>query len=123
MDEVYVVFDTAPFRALRQRLSVRTPDCSYRVTSTSGGDADPKLWTVYHPKDPKAIIAKPRPLSGVEQRWFVGAHANVGGGYATDLLNQAPLRWLMNKAETLGLAFRSEIELDGGSVTAPVTDP
>src|SRR5262245_2137391 len=63
-------------------------------------DFAPTLWTVRHPKDPKAVIAPPRPMSGVEQRWFVGAHANVGGGYETDLLNQAPLRWLMKKAES-----------------------
>jgi uncharacterized protein (DUF2235 family) len=85
-------------------------------------DFAPTLWTVHHPKDPKAVIAQPRPLSGVEQRWFVGAHANVGGGYETDLLNQAPLRWLMKKAETLGLTFRSEVDLEGNSVTAPTTD-
>lgn len=85
-------------------------------------DFAPTLWTVRHLKDPKAVIAPPRPMSGVEQRWFVGAHANVGGGYETDLLNQAPLRWLMKKAETHGLAFRSEVELDGDSVNAPIAD-
>jgi hypothetical protein len=85
-------------------------------------DFAPTLWTVRHPKDPKAVIAQPRALSSVEQRWFVGAHANVGGGYETDLLNQAPLRWLMKKAEAHGLTFRSEVELDGDSVTAPIAD-
>jgi uncharacterized protein (DUF2235 family) len=85
-------------------------------------DFAPTLWTVRHPKDPKAVIARPRPMSGVEQRWFVGAHANVGGGYETDLLNQAPLRWLMKKAESHGLAFRTDVELDGDSVTAPIAD-
>ncbi|MCK1496993.1 DUF2235 domain-containing protein [Bradyrhizobium sp. 188] len=85
-------------------------------------DFVPTLWTVRHPKDPKAVIAQPRPLSVVEQRWFAGAHANVGGGYETDLLNQAPLRWLMRKAETNGLAFRTEVELEGDSVIAPITD-
>jgi uncharacterized protein (DUF2235 family) len=43
-------------------------------------DFAPTIWDVHHPKDPNAVIAQPRPLSGVEQRWFVGAHANVGGG-------------------------------------------
>jgi hypothetical protein len=61
-------------------------------------------------------------LSSVEQRWFVGAHANVGGGYETDLLAQAPLNWMMKKAESHGLSFRSEIDLDGDVVTAPITD-
>jgi hypothetical protein len=85
-------------------------------------DFAPTLWDVHHSKDPNAPIPPPRPLSGVEQRWFVGAHANVGGGYETDLLNQAPLRWMMKKAELLGLSFRSEVDLDGDSVTAPTTD-
>ena len=49
----------------------------------------------------------------------VGAHANVGGGYETDLLAQSPLRWMMKKAESQGLWFRSEVERDGDAVTAP----
>ena len=85
-------------------------------------DFAPTLWDVHHPKDPNAVIAQPRPLSGVEQRWFVGAHANVGGGYQTDILAQAPLRWMMKKAESLGLSFRSEVDLDGNSLTAPIAD-
>jgi len=85
-------------------------------------DFAPTLWDVRHPKNPNAIVAPPRPLSGVEQRWFVGAHANVGGGYQTDLLAQAPLRWMMKKAETQGLTFRSEVEPDGDSLKAPISD-
>jgi hypothetical protein len=85
-------------------------------------DFAPTLWDVRHPKDPKAVIAQPRQMSGVEQRWFVGAHANVGGGYETDLLAQAPLRWMMKKAESKGLSFHSEVELDGDVVAAPMTD-
>jgi uncharacterized protein (DUF2235 family) len=83
-------------------------------------DFAPTLWDVHRP--PNAVIAKPRPLSGVEQRWFVGAHANVGGGYETDLLAQVPLRWMMKKAESQGLSFRSDVYLDGDAVTAPITD-
>jgi len=64
----------------------------------------------------------PRPLSNVEQRWFAGAHANVGGGYETDLLAQAPLRWMMQKAEARGLSFRSEVALDGDALKAPIID-
>lgn len=85
-------------------------------------DFAPTLWDVRHPKDPHAAIAQPRPLSGVEQRWFTGAHANVGGGYETDLLAQAPLRWMMKKAESQGLSFRSEVDLDGDAITAPIDD-
>lgn len=85
-------------------------------------DFSPTLWSVRFPKDKKAPVAKWRPLVSVEQRWFVGAHANVGGGYPTDLLAQAPLRWMMKKAESHGLTFRSEVELDGDVKTAPIAD-
>jgi uncharacterized protein (DUF2235 family) len=47
----------------------------------------------------------------VEQRWFVGAHANVGGGYdksPPDPLPNAPLRWLQDQAEAAGLVFRDK---------------
>jgi len=85
-------------------------------------DFAPTLWDIRHPKDKNAVIAQPRPLSSVEQRWFVGAHANVGGGYPTDLLAQAPLRWMMKKAESQGLSFRSEVDQDGDAVAAPIAD-
>lgn len=40
----------------------------------------------------------------VEQRWFVGAHANVGGGYGEkDLLADISLQWMMQKAHEVGL--------------------
>lgn len=67
----------------------------------------PTLWTVTkRPGSPPPF----RPLASVEQRWFVGAHANVGGGYNSDLLPQLPLQWLMEKAGALGLAFRGEVD-------------
>ena len=85
-------------------------------------DFAPTLWDVHHRKDPNAPIPPPRPLSGVEQRWFVGAHANVGGGYEGDLLAQAPLRWMMKKAESHGLSFRSEVYPDGDALKGSIAD-
>jgi hypothetical protein len=46
----------------------------------------------------------------------------VGGGYETDLLAQAPLRWMMQKAKDHGLTFRSEVVSDGDALKAPVID-
>jgi uncharacterized protein (DUF2235 family) len=66
--------------------------------------------------------AAERQIDKVEQRWFVGAHANVGGGYASDPLAQRPLKWLMEKAASLGLVFRNEVFLDLSQVAPPVTD-
>ncbi|WFU31290.1 DUF2235 domain-containing protein [Bradyrhizobium brasilense] len=63
-----------------------------------------------------------RQIDKVEQRWFVGAHANVGGGYASDPLAQRPLKWLMEKAAGLGLIFRDAVSVDVSQVAPPVTD-
>lgn len=82
----------------------------------------PTLWTKRLPNDPQAVIAASRPYNSVEQRWFVGAHANVGGGCQNDLLAQAPLKWIVGKARSLGLEFRAEIEVDDGAVDAPISD-
>jgi uncharacterized protein (DUF2235 family) len=39
----------------------------------------------------------------IEQRWFVGAHSNVGGGYASNPLAQQSLAWLLDGAREAGL--------------------
>jgi uncharacterized protein (DUF2235 family) len=82
----------------------------------------PTLWTVRHDATPEPDAPSPRPLASVEQRWFVGAHANVGGGCESDILPQLPLRWLMRKASLHGLAFRTDVEIDGDEITAPLDD-
>ena len=82
----------------------------------------PTLWTKRTPNDPNEKVADARPISSVEQRWFVGAHANVGGGYESDLLPQLPLRWIMKKASLHGLAFRNDVEIDGNVLNAQISD-
>jgi uncharacterized protein (DUF2235 family) len=78
----------------------------------------PTLWTVRRGKG--GSTAAPRPLSSVEQRWFVGAHANVGGGYNDNLLGQIPLRWMMKKASIHGLQFKNDVEVDGDVLKATI---
>ncbi len=63
-----------------------------------------------------------RDIACVEQRWFVGAHANVGGGYESDLLPQLPLGWLMRKASRLHMSFREDLVVDADVCRAPVRD-
>ena len=84
-------------------------------------DFAPTLWTVRKPKD-GGFTAPPRDIFSVEQRWFVGAHANVGGGCESDLLAQIPLRWIMKKASAHGLAFKNDVDLDGNVLKAPISD-
>lgn len=49
----------------------------------------------------------------VEQRWFIGSHTNVGGGYRNDPLAHVPLAWLQSKANSVGLHFRTLQSLSG----------
>jgi uncharacterized protein (DUF2235 family) len=43
----------------------------------------------------------------VEQRWFIGAHCDVGGGYADRRLSDMTLRWMQDKASSVGLALNA----------------
>jgi len=40
----------------------------------------------------------------LEQRWFIGAHCDVGGGYPDRRLSDVTLRWMQEKASITGLA-------------------
>ena len=43
------------------------------------------------------------PQQKLEQRWFIGAHCDVGGGYPDRRLSDMTLRWIQDKASALGL--------------------
>ncbi|MDJ0700805.1 MAG: DUF2235 domain-containing protein [Woeseiaceae bacterium] len=79
----------------------------------------PSLWYHYIPEKAPDKTHSPPPT--VEQRWFVGAHSNVGGGYRNDPLAQIPLQWIQQKAKDVGLGFRTNISLLGDEhLIAPV---
>lgn len=63
-----------------------------------------------------------RDIAHVEQRWFVGAHANVGGGYPNDILAQPALKWLMEKATAHGLEFKEPVDVDEDLYTCEIRD-
>ena len=44
----------------------------------------------------------------LEQVWFRGAHADIGGGYADTGLSDIALRWMADKAAQHGLSFRKD---------------
>lgn len=46
-----------------------------------------------------------RTPDNVNQVWFAGMHANVGGGYERDGMAGVPLYWIMKQAEEKGLIF------------------
>ncbi len=80
----------------------------------------PTLWEKSTPKHGECPA--PRDLAHVEQRWFVGAHANVGGGYEDDLLAEVPLCWMIGKAAEHGLVLRHTAAIDGDVSTCPIHD-
>jgi uncharacterized protein (DUF2235 family) len=54
-------------------------------------DFDVTLWT------------ETNPATTCEQRLFIGAHSNVGGGYENDALCTIPFYWMLGKAVGCGL--------------------
>lgn len=52
-----------------------------------------------------------KPEQTMEQRWFIGAHCDVGGGYHDRRLSDITLRWMQDKANDLGLAL-SPVKVD-----------
>ena len=66
----------------------------------------------------------PKPTTeNVEQRWFPGAHADVGGGYPDDLLHALPLNWLASKAASCGLEFVNDRHLEIADKSVPGSMP
>jgi hypothetical protein len=57
-----------------------------------------------------------------EQRWFSGAHSDVGGGYGDDELPDLTLNWMMRKASGLGLAFTHAVEPSAGAWHGEIHD-
>ena len=45
------------------------------------------------------------PGCDIQQVWFAGAHADVGGGYKNSFLADIPLLWMTKRAEAAGLAI------------------
>jgi uncharacterized protein (DUF2235 family) len=66
----------------------------------------PTFWT-FRPKSTEESAAEEK--RKVEQVWFVGVHANIGGGYANTGLSDLSLAWMIaNVEEKTGLRFNAE---------------
>ncbi len=53
----------------------------------------------------------------VEQVWFAGVHSNVGGSYKNNVLSSITLKWMVERAEECGLAFKKHLhELHPSSI-------
>jgi uncharacterized protein (DUF2235 family) len=60
----------------------------------------PTLWS---------IDKKPKPGQTIEQRWFPGSHADVGGGEREGRLHEFSLAWIQEMARECGLTFKDTI--------------
>lgn len=58
----------------------------------------------------------------VEQRWFAGAHSDIGGGDGSEPLTRLPLRWLQDMAEEAGLVLDRKVEVGADDHLAPISD-
>ncbi len=68
----------------------------------------PVLWNERvkdHPDDQTARILG---AETIQQVWFAGVHANVGGGYPDDGLAFTALDWMMEEAAAVGLRYDPE---------------
>lgn len=74
-------------------------------------DFAPTVWSALKPENKE-----------VEQRWFIGAHSNVGGGYRHDPLPNLALAWLQRKAGACGLAFKNDVAVGPEDFLAPIRD-
>lgn len=52
---------------------------------------------------------KPKEGQRVDQTWFVGAHSDIGGGYAEPALSDIALEWMLGKATACGLALDEDV--------------
>lgn len=68
----------------------------------------PSLWERSR-DDNKKII---NPAQVLEQRWFIGAHADIGGGYIEDGLSNMTLKWMIEKVQATSLRFKATPNLD-----------
>jgi uncharacterized protein (DUF2235 family) len=87
-------------------------------------DFEPTKWTrpdATRQPGESASAWKPEQIE-VEQRWFVGAHSDIGGGEQTDGAGHKPdtlpeitLAWMQAKAKGAGLAFTKDYVPSAGA--------
>jgi uncharacterized protein (DUF2235 family) len=106
-----IPFGSDDYRFHDTRLSRIVQD-AYQALAIDEQRADfaPTLWT-----------EKPEETR-MEQRWFVGTHANVGGGHPRDPLPALALHWIQRKAAECGLAMAREVPVKADAYLAPVRD-
>lgn len=78
-----------------------------------------------HRKDYQATLWEldNNPPQRIEQVWFAGAHANIGGGYADSRLSDIALAWMADRAGECGLSLNKDLLPETSECPAlPITD-
>lgn len=79
----------------------------------------------HRPDFPATVWSKmkrPLPTQTIEQRWFPGCHADIGGGYPNGKLQNLSLLWMQNKAKECGLQFTQDAIIGKQDYLAPMHD-
>ena len=76
----------------------------------------PVLWTEQQPGQPTPDVPETIDGQKLVQVWFVGMHANVGGGYPDDAVAFVPLYWILEEARKCGLIFKVAPDADPDSI-------
>lgn len=109
----HVPFNSDYYRFHDTELS-KIVDYAYHAVAVDENrkDFNVALWTKIKPEN----IA-------VEQRWFIGAHSDIGGGKAPkNPLSNIPLRWMQEKAEASGLKLSSKVVVGDSDYLSKVSD-
>ena len=72
------------------------------------GDFEPTLWD---------------PRDGIDQRWFCGAHADVGGGYPSQEFCSISLDWMVGRMRDAGVLMSSQYAVPGPFPFGPFHTP
>ncbi|KJC57515.1 hypothetical protein UP10_28450 [Bradyrhizobium sp. LTSPM299] len=72
----------------------------------------PVLWTEQTEGQPAPTVPVTIDGERLVQVWFVGMHANVGGGYPDDAVAFVPLAWLVDESVKRGLVFKNAPDAD-----------
>jgi len=70
---------------------------------------EPVLWNEYQKQTDDDRQETSYHVTNIEQVWFPGVHANVGGGYPDDSLAYTSLNWMIEKCKKHDLRFEVEI--------------
>ena len=110
----HVPFNSDYYRFHDTELS-KIVDYSYHAVAVDENrkDFDVAVWTMIKPEN-----------IDVEQRWFIGAHSDVGGGKQTSemTLCNISLKWIQDKAAATGLKLKLDVVMADSDYLGKVSD-